>query len=46
MNTKRKIFITAKNYIELIETFNSLLAEQKNKIDTQISKLSSGVYKL
>lgn len=46
MNTKKKIYITAKNYIELIQTFNELLKEQKNKIETQISKLSNGVSKL
>jgi len=44
--TRRKVFVTAKNYISLIETFNHLLNEQRMKIDGSIGKLSNGVQKL
>ena len=30
----------------MIEIFNELLTEQRNKLDTEIHKLSNGVYKL
>lgn len=46
METRRKVFVTPKNYIELITLFNHLLASQKNKSNSSISKLSNGVYKL
>ena len=44
--TKRKVYVTAKNYISLIESFNHLLAKQRLKLDTQIGKLFNGVRKL
>ena len=44
--TRRKVYVTAKHYIALIETFNHLLSQQRAKIDGSISKLSNGVHKL
>ena len=44
--TRRKVYVTAKNYISLIESFNYLLNQQRLKLDTQIGKLFNGVHKL
>jgi hypothetical protein len=44
--TRRKVYVTAKNYISLIESFNHLLNQQRMKLDTQIGKLFNGVHKL
>lgn len=44
--TRRKVFVTSKHYISLIETFNHLLNQQRLKIDGSIGKLSNGVHKL
>ena len=46
VETRRKVFVTSKHYISLIETFNHLLNEQRNKLDGSIGKLSNGVHKL
>lgn len=40
------MYVTAKHYIDLIETFNHLLSQQRAKIDGLISKLANGVHKL
>lgn len=44
--TRRKVFVTARNYISLIETFNHLLGTQRLKLEGNIGKLGSGVHKL
>ena len=44
--TRRKVYITPKNYIELLNSFNHFLNIQRNKIDSSIAKLSNGVHKL
>ena len=46
VEARRKVFVTSKNYISLIETFNHLLNEQRMKLEGSIGKLSNGVHKL
>lgn len=46
ISTRRRVYVTPKNYIELMNSFNYFLNHQKNKIDAWISKLSNGVFKL
>lgn len=43
---RRKVFVTAKNYISLIESFNHFLGRQRAKLDAQVGKLANGVHKL
>lgn len=46
LTTRRKVYITPKNYIELLTSFNAFLNSQKSKLDSSIAKLSNGVNKL
>jgi len=45
-NLKRKIYITPKSYIELIEVFRTLLKRKYDEINSNKNKLSNGLYKL
>jgi hypothetical protein len=44
--TRRKVYVTARNYVLLIETFNHLLTVQRAQLEATIAKLGNGVHKL
>ncbi|EGR30170.1 hypothetical protein IMG5_139330 [Ichthyophthirius multifiliis] len=45
-NLRRRVYITPKSYIDLIEGYKELLKNKQESLDTQKNKLSSGLYKL
>ncbi len=46
LNLKRRVYITPKNYIDLLNYFKELLKVKEEAISSNKNKLSNGLYKL
>ncbi|KAL4466850.1 hypothetical protein ABPG74_010447 [Tetrahymena malaccensis] len=45
-NLKRRVYITPKSYIDLIESYKQLIKMKQDQLESQKNKLSNGLYKL
>lgn len=45
-NLRRRVYITPKSYIDLIESYKTLLKKKESDIGSSKNKLSNGLFKL